>query len=515
MSIKFVFTDCVQLATQFAQALQRTGVLQEKCNSLKEAADLDILVENADLNIEENNLPQRVYELFEDILTERRQIEFLTQSLATLEEVVAPIFENQKIFINDSLLHTEQAAFNVRDRVFESKCEEIKSLFESAVEKLNLCRQEPTNENFKAADKEASNLAKRTQYIRALANRCFNPLESEFRKMDLEKFNQFYDDSKLLQQLISEYAPGTFGILCASLRSACQKEVIPAELKEELKAAFELCLENQRFPSHLRDAIDGKIYELAPQPKGGKDWGKLHRFDDLNRFKQAFFTVLVEDSKTNLKTQILEGEFPDFFNFLLQEAFGPRNVDPEAWFHSEFPALLPVVDGVAQKFLKNKLKVQEEYVFPFEDQAFGVTPFEDQETDLRSEGEDETDSENDAPEHPQVNDADLKQQTLTESFVLAQENNPRIQCIDDLRNKIVELDHAAEEKSSSINKEAVKNLIKENLDEDLRDSLFGQIYFLAEEKQSSVGNWGEIHCADDLARLYRALDNLKISVAFS
>jgi hypothetical protein len=497
MAIKFEFTNSVQLGVQFAQVAQRTGVLKEQCNSLETAADL--LAENTAVNNEENRLPNQICDLFDAIFAEKRQIEFLTQSLVTVEEAVAPIFEEQKVFINNSLENIEMSALQLRSRVFGTELDAIKRLFDSAVEKLNKCRQDPTNENSKVAEKEVSNLAPRVYQMRSLTHRCFSTLESLVTKSELETYDQFHADTKRLEQLISEYTQETFGNLCARLKSACQKKPIPTELQEQLKAAFGQILEEKQLPSHLVDAIDGKIYELAPPPKGGKDWGKLHRFDDLNRFKKAFFAVLGEDFKMNLKKQIPEDELPEFYNFLLQLTFGPRDTEPETWVQSEFPAFVRSVDAFAQRFLKEReervsKKWEEEFVSSSEEDenGFNIPSFE----------------------KSSVTEDDLKQQSLIDSFISAQDNT-RIKSIKTLRSLIAELDQAAYETSSPIDKKIVTNLIKENLEADLCHSLFSQIYFLAEDKQPGVSNWGEVHCADDLPRLYRALDNLKLSVAFS
>ena len=63
------------------------------------------------------------------------------------------------------------------------------------------------------------------------------------------------------------------------------------------------------IPSNIRSDVDDQVYALTPGPKGGENWGQLHRYDDLSRLKMAvikalensLFTMFPIKSKTGLK----------------------------------------------------------------------------------------------------------------------------------------------------------------------------------------------------------------------
>jgi hypothetical protein len=341
MAIKIGSTHVVQLAQQFAQNAMNAGALQQKCHSFFKTMEIDSL---------KDALPDSVCDLFEDILEQKQQSESMMNSLKTLDEVAAPILKKQAELIRDSIETAENLTIDIRDRVFDAQCDRISRQFEKALETLKVCRNHPTQENFKAANLEISDLVQRTTNIRSLAQHC----SIEYRKMDVERFNDFDFDAQRLEQLITAYRPGTFGNLCARLKSACQNDEIPIDLKAELTEAFERSLKEEGFPIEFLNLVDVKIFELAPEPKGGEHWGKLHRYDDLNRFKQAFYTALAEDFEKNLKSsQIFKNDLPEFYATFLQEAFGPTDVDARTWVQGEFPCLMDIVDSVIKKFLGN------------------------------------------------------------------------------------------------------------------------------------------------------------------
>ncbi len=47
-----------------------------------------------------------------------------------------------------------------------------------------------------------------------------------------------------------------------------------------------------KLPEETGNAIFDQVYQLAPEPKGGDQWGKKHRFDDPARFRLAVIEVI-------------------------------------------------------------------------------------------------------------------------------------------------------------------------------------------------------------------------------
>src|SRR3989304_6688727 len=67
----------------------------------------------------------------------------------------------------------------------------------------------------------------------------------------------------------------------------------PIALTKNTRREFNFRIE--ALKGNVSNFLDGQIYALAPEPKGGPRWGYIHRFDDLNRLKQALVIALSQD----------------------------------------------------------------------------------------------------------------------------------------------------------------------------------------------------------------------------
>lgn len=365
MTIKTGPTDTESLAAQFIQIAHNSGVLQQKS---------DCLIKSADFNASNDKLLFYICELFDDILDQKQQCESLTKSLATLNAIAAEIFKKQGEAITEALWNSELLAVNLYDRIFEAQCHKIGNQFDNAIKRLNVCRKEPSEENFRAADLEISNLCKCIPDIRGLARRCSLTLEIKSRNLTLEKFDQYDLVAQQLEKLVEVYIPGSLGNLCARLNAACQEDEIPLHLQEELKEDFHQFFKNSDFPPRLMRALDTMIRGLAPQPqdggdlndsdflkeafdiithepalepKDGRDWDdQWHRYEDLHRFKRALFTLLTQDFDNHPESRkILE-----FNSTPSPETVGPSNTQTPGWFQSRFPFLIDVIKPIGPKF---------------------------------------------------------------------------------------------------------------------------------------------------------------------
>ncbi len=64
------------------------------------------------------------------------------------------------------------------------------------------------------------------------------------------------------------------------------------DLINQLSSTDQIDQSLHKLPEETRNAIFGQVYQLAPEPKGGDQWGEKHRFDDLARFRLAVIEVI-------------------------------------------------------------------------------------------------------------------------------------------------------------------------------------------------------------------------------
>ena len=67
-------------------------------------------------------------------------------------------------------------------------------------------------------------------------------------------------------------------------------EIIFCVNKPEKLSEFNLNESIHKMPS--KDQIDYLVFELAPEPKGGEEWGKENRYKDRNRLREALIKNL-------------------------------------------------------------------------------------------------------------------------------------------------------------------------------------------------------------------------------
>jgi hypothetical protein len=155
-----------------------------------------------------------------------------------------------------------------------------------------------------------------------------------------------------MQTLIAYQLDGEFGQLCTRLKYVCQQEVVEAKVKEELLTEFDRYL-NEEFSEETCNLIDDKTFEIAPEPKEGEDWGKLHRYDDIHRFKKAFFGTISDRLENHLK-YMNEKDLSEFYSTLHSFSCGPQEVDPKTWVQSELPSILCLASNAIETITKQR-----------------------------------------------------------------------------------------------------------------------------------------------------------------
>ncbi len=64
------------------------------------------------------------------------------------------------------------------------------------------------------------------------------------------------------------------------------------DLINQLSSTDQLDQSLNKLPEETRNAIFYQVYQQAPEPKGGDQWGEKHRFDDLAWFRLAVIEVI-------------------------------------------------------------------------------------------------------------------------------------------------------------------------------------------------------------------------------
>jgi hypothetical protein len=292
-------------------------------------------------------------------------------------------------------------------------------------------------------------------------------------KQNEEKIEKLTQNCKNLSKIIKAQKPGHSGYLFAQLKRFCEN---PNEFNkfgvESLKKQLDRCIGN------LGPDVEQALYDNIRQrvPEGDtKDnrWCLDHRYDDFQVFNDAIRTAVLKEMEDVLSEELDEEELPKFYQLMFTTAFGPEDEkDREQWVKAELHALARFAEDVFSQIHTQK-------------------------DDSSAEGASETDSDATPLQSPRP------ESDRTEK----QEEIPKEDQIDNLCNKLHSIQAEAKEEKKPIDA-AVKAAIEKELSEELQDSLYGMIFFLAEDKKHEKG-WSKAHCADNMPRLYKAIDKLR------
>ena len=242
----------------------------------------------------------------------------------------------------------------------------------------------------------------------------------------------------------------------------------PSALDETIKKRLNVQID--ALGASMPNLIDGQIYALAPKPKGGPNWGKLHRFDDLNRLKQAIANVISQDFDRWLKAESPLKDNAEAQNLFYRNihAFSdeaPTDAEPVTWAKQNIAYNLKNIDRALRV-------VQQELNPP----AF----FEDEEDDLLASFHE-----------------DGKLSSVSE---VPETVSPEVAALQQIRD-ILQITSMSEGGKKTLVKAGIMKLPAE-----VRNPLFGEIWDLAASYRKNEPKWGENHCVDNLTTLEIALD---------
>lgn len=267
----------------------------------------------------------------------RRKISWLSDSEALPYEKYVQLIESSH---NDAL----QNGLWVFDKIFTTQVGRINKKFSDTVDTLNAFRTTPTKTTLDEAEAAFKKLQNQVTLLHSFSDKCnvsLTPLETEsLEDIDLS--------TKRLQVIIDPNSQKIPTPLFTKLAIICNRVPISLSLKEEqeIKKQGEGAI--SQLEKQDQDSLDGWIYKLAPPPKGGKEWGRIHRFDDLARFRNAFSKTILASIERRLQNEeegphLKDRQVTVFWESLHQLAFGPQVDDSIAWAKNELPVIGPLV----------------------------------------------------------------------------------------------------------------------------------------------------------------------------
>jgi hypothetical protein len=456
------------------------GSLSQKCSALDNAVEI---------NPEKKSLPERLLNIFDAVQLQKKQYEEMIRQINTLQDIVAPVFNKQAEIIARSIDNSEAVSFQIFGKTFHPQGAKLERQFKKVIDTFNAYRKTPSEESLAEIKKEGTILQNNVQNFRSLAQRFIRQYEDP----DPQNYETISDRIDRLMRLVEFQSPGQLGNLYTRLKSVCESgEPIDAEIKKGLQQDFDEFIGS--FSSEMQNQFDEMIYKLAPHPKEGDLWGKLHRYDDLERFRQVLATIIQNDVE---KVLIRNDQDPEvFYQVLHEQAFGPDHENPIAWAKGELPSTIELVNSVIEKMLAQKY---------YQD-------YSDEDSDTAYNDLHQVVTQSGPPSLTNAQLFEILNQWETKSvFSNTAQIIPPMRMLEQLKEKLQEI---ASESLFKVDKKAVKKAIQENLPDDLCSSLYEHIYYIAEDKQPGDDGWGETHCADDMDRLVLAIHNLQQSIAY-
>ncbi len=221
------------------------------------------------------------------------------------------------------------------------------------------------------------------------------------------------------------------------------------------------------------------VYQLSPEPKGGKNFGLEHRYDDLNRLKDAFKNAAKEAVAKLLKDSAQGLDQKAIFAQLFERIGSPDVENPEQWMQENacyyFETLQQVIDS-------NRFYNRE--IIPFDDGHFGGLDFE---LPLSTQGSSSSSSSHSHQLNFDIGGGRVKLQEtrmLERLEALAQRKEPISEDLKMEINGLIEALHFSLKGNKIVNK---------------------YVFELSTDKKKGGPNWGTLHRYDDLDVLRRAL----------
>lgn len=221
--------------------------------------------------------------------------------------------------------------------------------FISVIDKLKTFRAHRSEETHSLVDEPFGTFKNEVFFLSGLSKRCSLPFNKE-HSPSIHKIKQHL---LCLEKQVDIYA------LSASLSLAYQFQFIlqkglPDDHHEWTKTTSSFDQHIQQLSKQEQVTLDHKYYELSPGQKGGREWGKLHRWDNLGILNDALLRTIREIKEKEVFDKVKPDDLEDFYLALHEVAFGPTHTDPVAWAKREFPYLVDLIPVALEKMQEKK-----------------------------------------------------------------------------------------------------------------------------------------------------------------
>ena len=251
--------------------------------------------------------------------------------------------------IEKSLRAALRKGYKIFDQIFFAQVKKANKKFDTTVDKLNAFRTNPTKATLEETAANLQKLQNRATLLHSLKGRCLATLTP----FEIQSLKELDSKIKRLQILIDPTFQKGPAPLFTKLAIICNQLPISPKETQEIKNLAEETI--SWLETQDQKSLDSWIYKLAPQPKSAHNqWGLLHRYDDLARFRRAFFKTILSPIEKFLQRdengpQLNDTQMRAFWESLHRLAFGPQVDDPIAWAKSEFPSMSPLIKEALQQ----------------------------------------------------------------------------------------------------------------------------------------------------------------------
>jgi hypothetical protein len=297
-----------------------------------------------------------INEAFSELKKTAQAFSILKKSTDTLKNFTTPYFQLQLKKVFESLTISQQKIFSKFDEVYNFTSDKVNEKFEETINKLNLFRNKPTNDNLTDAKGSLVQLKERMNVVIGLSERC----SAKFSPDQQECIKKIQSSVYILTSLID---PKTEDLEVPALMNKFSiyihnKSLQDTQAEHELKQMFNQFLETR--PNELTTKIDNYIRQFTSVAKADENWVKIHRYDDWALFKRALSEAILDFCQSDVLKSFETSPFRKDENLtqLLQTlseiAFFPEvGEDPVAWAKSEIVSLVHLSPIAIEKIREN------------------------------------------------------------------------------------------------------------------------------------------------------------------
>ncbi|MBS0603949.1 MAG: hypothetical protein JSS60_02810 [Verrucomicrobia bacterium] len=468
MATKLMTTDPVAIGTELIQSSFSAGMLYIEAIQLKET-----------LKQPEANL-EPIINLLTKMKMEKMNCSILVEQTKKVQETAGKVLEEQAVVLEGKFDHCfDTVGYPMFDEMIQQQLDSLKVLFKTTMVHLEAFRAFRRQIDRGEATGALEKFKERLAVVSTLSERCC----IEFTEQQQEEIDKVCALHARLKLLLLSRCQSDVVKLLHRLDALCETGM-PPEVERQRKIKAELNTAIFQLQPKWRDSIDKWVCTLGHASKPEKGWGRLHRYDDLNRLRLACHSAIMESVLAALPKSInftTPEEQSLFFQTMHQVAMGPKAASPKDWAENELPYLFDLIPEVIEELKKKKkttlVDLSEIFIHANVGHLKLLDELEDQILEIKSQLESVCMPPDKAAIQKAIQEC-LPVTLRRDLFLLVSENHS----IDQHENKRHSEEHYADD-------------IPE---------LIASIRLLKEDEQ-----WGKEHCADDIPRLLHAIRLLK------